>query len=214
MRRVPAVLGLLCLTIGATSCGSSGDSNAADSTAAPVTSEVATTTAPPTTTPTTMPASGIADLEPFELTTAQYIDILSASIPISLDDATGAGVPTEDRGDAIGGEVAPGVEVFALGADLNAPVQGAVAYLDLAETGGTTPAQFLSGVGGFLSRDGADVLEAFNRSVVPALSSITESTQRFSLGSVTLELTVIDNTTLAFAYLAGGQAVPPAVYNI
>jgi hypothetical protein len=206
-RGVPRTLGVLALVLAASGCGDGGSQSApTTSTAVPG----ATTTSEPTTTTTGPPSASeqVSALTPFDSTVAQYIDLLSAGIPIYLDGATGSGVPTSDVGGAFGGDVAPGVEVFALGGSLSDDVRGGVVIVDTNRTDGTIPTQFVSTALGFLDPSTSEVVDLFRLDVVPALTTISEDSQRFSLGGVTLQLDVVGPAAVAFTVIASGQEVP------
>lgn len=174
----------------------------------------------PTTTTAPDPDQEVAALEPYAATVAEYLDLASTTFPaLSVPRGLDSGMPANDVGGAIGGQVAPTASVYVLGQTQSDLSRGAVATVDASDN--TIPAQLLAFVFSELdiadpdlNGPGPDPSHRFATEVLPALRSVDDFVQRFDFGETTLEMTVRAHRILVFAFVKSGQAVPAFVADL
>ena len=204
MKAGPARAAVAALVVLTAACGGGVDDAEPSASAPPST---ATTIVTPT---TVDPISQVEALQRFPVTVDQYMDLLSALLPVlELDGVNGGGIPASDLGGAFGGTIAPGAALYVLGTSISDSARGAVAVIDVSD--GTIPTRFVGSVLGNLTPANTNPLRLYESDVLPALSNIDENVQRFNLGSVSLEMTYWATGDLVFAFVANGDEVPALV---
>lgn len=182
-------------------CGEEADEAADESTTTTVDAETTTTRATTSTT-TAAPVE-------LDITATQYVGIFNAQLPMVADDG-GVDLRLDPVTDGVyGGTVDLGTSLLVFADSPAARITSVAVIVDLDATGGQTPAKLVAGASfGLDNDDPAGVVEAFNAQVVPALTTVTERSQRFELGAVDLLMVVEGDSTLVFAYVAPGGALP------
>lgn len=218
MRRIAGLLVVALVTLAACG-GGAGDDDAAQDDAVAVTRTTLEATTTTTTTQNVDPDQLVAALDPYSATVGEYLDLAVSFSALSDPPGIDAGMPASDVGGAFGGEVAPGASVYVLGQTVSDQARGAVVVVDV--SGGTVPSQLIAFALTNLdlaattpTTDVSDPSAIFASDVIPALAEVSDTVQRFNLGSTSLELTVRDSSTYVFAFVKRGEEVPGFVLDL